>query len=57
MEDFLRIPTGVCMPYSDEHNKSYIHQKVAYRRIFQQKAGNRFNFRARVRIGSGTELK
>jgi hypothetical protein len=44
-------------PYSDKHNKSYGHGKVADHHQFQQKAGNRFNFRVEIRICSKTELK
>jgi hypothetical protein len=47
---------AICMHYFDKHNKNYSHQKVADQRRFQQKAGNRFGFGARVRISSRTEL-
>jgi hypothetical protein len=55
--DFLSLLTAICMHYFDKYNKSYSHWKVADQRRFQQKAGNRFSFGARVKIGSGMELK
>jgi hypothetical protein len=45
------------MPYSHKHNKIYSHLKVVDQHRLQQKAGNTFSFGARVKIGSGTELK
>jgi hypothetical protein len=43
--------------YSVKQNQSYSDPKTAWINRFQQKVGNRFNFGARVRISSRTQLK
>jgi hypothetical protein len=54
---FLSFPTDIYMPYSDKHNESCGHRKVADQRQFQQKAENIFSFRVKIGNCSDTELE
>jgi hypothetical protein len=45
------------MTYSVKHNQSYTDLKARSKRRIQQKPGNRFSSRGRIRIHSGTELR